>query len=70
MPPSLDRAGTRHEGRTGVREAVDPFAAVCCHGVRTTGGGARGGGTRTTRRLAEWPQLTVLPWEHPGPDRG
>jgi hypothetical protein len=26
--------------------------------------------TKTTRWLAEWPQLTVLPWEHPGPDRG
>jgi hypothetical protein len=26
--------------------------------------------TRTTRRLAEWPQLTVLRWEHPSPDRG
>jgi hypothetical protein len=26
--------------------------------------------TTTTRWPAEWPQLTVLPWEHPGADRG
>jgi len=26
--------------------------------------------TKTDRWLAEWPQLTVLPWEHSGPPRG